>query len=258
MNKHSTTNFSEYLKNCIYFCIRTKLVFFIFSLVEIVDLLANLVDQLVRLFFLGKIFDINNNKLSKQILSISPYDYFFNFLSDSTKINEYISFNLYIIIIYIVLIIHFIIFFLSLPKYNYYTISNINENIYYKLVSNFYDYIFHRPLSLYAFDIFSREVMKLLFIKEYKIIEYILLFVYFFILIVIYIWNLVYVKKVNILVNFVFHNSCISYYPFDQFFGSKYDMVLLTIKLFIAINKNYEFYNGKSIDYIVLFNIFII
>ena len=258
MNKHSTTNFSEYLKNCIYFCIRTKLVFFIFSLVEIVDLLANLIDQLVRLFSLGKKFDINNKKLSKQILSISPYDYFFNFLSDSTKINEYISFNLYIIIIYIVLIIHFIIFFLSLPKYNYYTISNINENIYYKLVSNFYDYIFHRPLSLYAFDIFSREVMKLLFIKEYKIIEYILLFVYFFILIVIYIWNLVYVKKVNILVNFVFHNSCISYYPFDQFFGSKYDMVLLTIKLFIAINKNYEFYNGKSIDYIVLFNIFLI
>ena len=258
MDNRKTSHFCEYLKNSIYFCIRTKIIFFFLALLEYVDLITNLIDQLIRLFYSGKIFNINDNKLSKHFLIISPYNYFFNFLSDSAKIDAYLTYNFYIIIFYLVLIIHFIIFFFSLPKYHYNILTNINDNIYFKLVVNFYDYIFHRPLAIYAFDIFCREIMKLLFINEFSISEYLLLFVYFLILIIIYIWHVIYIKKVNIWTNFITYDSCISNYPFDNFYGSKYDLTLLTIKLFISINKNYEFYNGNKIDYIVLFNIFLI
>ena len=160
---------------------------------------------------------------------------------------------------FLVLFIHFIIFVLSLPINSYNKItSNIEKNIYYTIVVNFYNFIFYRPLAIYAFDLLSREVMQLLFLREYKIINYILLFVYFSLLIAVYIWYLIYIKNITIWTNTISFDESIKTFPFDHYSSSKYDVILLTIKLIIAVNKNYEYFNGKIIDYIILFNIFLI
>ena len=256
--KLTTTHFCEYLKYSISFCIRTKIFFFILTLLEFMDIITNLIDQIIRIYFFDKKFTIDDNKLSYQILIISPYNYFFDFLSKSSEINKLLSINLYLIIIYFVLIIHLIIFFYALPKNDYHIVSNIEPNIYYKIILNFYDYIFHRPMSIYAFDIISREIMKLLFDKDYNIAKYILLFIFSFALLFIFIWHIVYINKINIWNNFISAESSINFYPFDHFFGTKYDLILLSIKFFIAVNKNYEYFNNNKVDYIVLFNIFLI
>ena len=93
MDNRKTSHFCEYLKDSIYFCIKTKIIFFFLTLLEYIDSITNIIDQLIRLFYSGKIFNININKLSKHILIISQYTYFFNFLSDSVKIDAYLSYN---------------------------------------------------------------------------------------------------------------------------------------------------------------------
>ena len=257
MEKKTTSYFGEYLKYSIFLCIQTKIFFFLLSLLEIFDLITNLLDQIIRIFYKGKIFNINDDKLTKQILSASPYNYFFKYLSKTIKIEQYLSNNIYFMIFYFALIIHFIIFFLSLPIKDYNIVPKLERNIYYKIVVNFYNFIFYRIFTIYAFDLFSREIMKLLFIKEYKIIDYILLFVFFLFLITIYIWHLIYIQSITIWTNIIYFEKSISF-PFDNYFSSKYDIMLLTIKLIILINKNYYYFNGNIIDYIILFNIFLI
>ena len=257
MEKKLTTHLGEYLKYSIFLCITAKIFFFLLTLFEFVDLITNILDQIIRLFYKDKIFNINEDKLSKQILSASPYNYFFKYLSKKIKEDQYLSSNTYFMIFYFVLIIHFIIFFLSLTIKDYNTAPNLENNTYYKIVVNFYNFIFHRPLAIYAFDLFSREMMKLLFIKEYKIADYILLFVYFFLLIAIYIWHLIYIKNITIWTNIISPDKSRTF-PFDNYFSSKYDIILLTIKLIIAINKNYYYFDGNIINYLILFNIFLI
>ena len=259
MERKGTSYFCEYLKNTIYFTIKSKIFFFVISLIEVIDILSNLIDQATQLFYYNKQYIAEDRKLSRHFLKISPYHHFFKILSESSKVNEFITLNFYVLFFYLLLMIHFIVFYFSMPKNDFHIISNIKYNIYYKIVVNFYDFIFYRPLAIYGFDIFSREIMKLLlFIKEYNLIDYILLFIYVFFLIVIYIWHLEYIKRINIWTNFMSSNSSVSYYPFDIFFSCKYDIVLLTIKVIIAITKNYEFFRDNYIDYITLFNIFLI
>ena len=259
MKRKGTSYFCEYLKNSIYFSIKSKIVFFIITLFEITDIFTNVVDQVIKIFYYNKQYISEDRTLNRHFLQISPYHYFFKMLSKSSKTNDYITINIYCILFYILLMIHFIIFYFSMPKNDFHIISNIQYNIYYKIVVNFYDYIFHRPLAIYGFDIFSREIMKLLlFIKDYNIIEYILLFIYVFFLIIIYIWHLEYIRRINIWTNFMSSNCSVSYYPFDIFFSCKYDIVLLTIKLIISINKNYGFFKDNYVDYIVLFNVFLL
>ena len=258
MNTKDTSQFCEYLKYSIYYCFETKISFFIITFIEILDILTNLIDQIVRIFYYNETFSSEDSTLSRHLLKVSPYNYFFKYLSDSDKIGEYISINLYLIIVYFVFIINLIIFFLFLPKGDFYNISNIEGNLFYKINVNFYDYVFHRPLSIYGFDLFTREIIKLLFFKEYKITEYILLLIFFLVLISIFMWHIRYVKRVNVWVNFIFSNCSLKYYPFDYFFSCKYDIVLLAIKLILTINKNYEFYNDNKVDYITLFNIFLL
>ena len=258
MEKKKTSHFFEYLKISIFFCPSSKIWFFFITLIDIVDVFTNVIDQITRLFCFKQKYNIEENQLSKQLLTVSPYNYFFKALSNSINPAELLSLNFYFIIFYLILMIIFVVFFFSLPKSDFHIIENIENNKYYKIVVNFYDYIFHRPLAIYALDLFSREVMKLLFVKNYNLIDYIALFIYLILLIIIYAWHLEYIGKINSWTNFVSSNSSLNYYPFDYFFGSKYDTVLLTIKLLITLNKNYEYFNGNIVDYIDIFLIFLI
>ena len=62
MDNRKTSHFCEYLKYSIYFCIRTKIIFFFLALLEYIDLITNIIDQLIRLFYSGSIFNIKDNK----------------------------------------------------------------------------------------------------------------------------------------------------------------------------------------------------
>ena len=107
------SSFSEYFKRSVVFLIKTNLAVFIISIIEFVDLCTNVVDLTYQIFFYGKEYNYKDSKLSKLFLAISPYQYFFNYITDE-KTNSFFTRNILFIIIYAILFIWFLIYFLTI------------------------------------------------------------------------------------------------------------------------------------------------
>ena len=78
------SSFSEYFKRSVVFLIKTKLAVFLTSIIEFVDLCTNVVDLTYQIFFYGKTYNYKDSDLSRILLTISPYQYFFNFITSDT------------------------------------------------------------------------------------------------------------------------------------------------------------------------------
>ena len=65
MNSKDTSQFCEYLKYSIYYCFETKISFFIITLIEIIDILTNLIDQIVRIFYYDQTFSSEDSTFNK-------------------------------------------------------------------------------------------------------------------------------------------------------------------------------------------------
>ena len=96
--KVPNSSFSEYFKRSVVFLIKTNLAVFATSVIEFLDLCTNVGDLTYQIFFNGKEYNYKNTNLSKILLAISPYQYFFNYIS-SDKTESFFTRNILFIII---------------------------------------------------------------------------------------------------------------------------------------------------------------
>jgi len=167
------SHFSEYFKRSVVFLMKTQLAVFITSIIEFVDLCTNMVDISYQLFFFNKPYNYKEIKLSKIILTISPYQYFFNFVSshaDESGLNK----NYLFIIIYGALSIWFFSYFLLISNCNLDELNSF-QTLIQKISINIFDYIFYRILPIYGFDLFSREIMKICAKDSYNALDLVIL-----------------------------------------------------------------------------------
>ena len=246
-------HFSEYFKRSVVYLIKTKLAVFIISIIEFVDLCTNMVDLTYQIFFYGKEYDYKKVKLSKILLSASPYQYFFNFISNDES-NSHFTKNYLFIIIYAVLFIWYLGYFLSIKNCDLDSLSKFNVIIQ-KISINFFDFVLFRIIPIYCFDLFSREIMKICSKKDFDggYIDFVILFVALLFLGSLLILHITYYSKISVWTNFRIIESYFAYYPYDSFFSAKCDMIFCTLKCVISLEKNYVFYNNNKIDYIAEF-----
>ena len=156
--KVPNSSFSEYFKRSVVFLIKTKLAVFATSVIEFVDLCTNVVDLTYQLFFYGKEYNYKDTNLSKILLAISPYQYFFNYISDENT-GAFFTRNILFIIVYAILFILFLIYFLTIRNGDLDAMSALNKIIQ-KVSINIFDFLLYRVIPIYAFDLFGREIMK--------------------------------------------------------------------------------------------------
>ena len=245
------SHFSEYFKRSVVYLIKTKLAVFLISIIEFIDLCTNMVDVTYQVFFYGKEYNYRNINLSKILLSVSPYQYFFNFISSDTSKSS-LNRNYLFIIIYAVLFIWYLIYFLSIRNCDLDSMTKFNKIIQ-KISINFFDFVLFRIIPIYAFDLFSREIMKVCSEETNSYIDYIILFFALLFLGSLLILHIVYYSKISVWTNFRIIESYFAYYPYDSFFSAKCDMIFCTLKCVISLEKNYVFYNHDKIDYIAEF-----
>ena len=153
------SHFSEYFKRSVVYLIKTKLAVFLISIIEFVDLCTNMVDLSYQVFYYGKEYNYRNIKLSKILLSASPYQYFFNFIS-SENTSSFFTRNYLFILVYAVLFIWYLAYFLSIRNCDLDEMTRFNKIIQ-KISINFFDFVLFRIIPIYAFDLFSREIMRI-------------------------------------------------------------------------------------------------
>ena len=152
------SHFSEYFKRSVVYLIKTKFAVFITSIIEFIDLCTNMVDLTYQIFYFDKVYTYKNVKLSKILLAASPYQYFFNFIS-SQNTDSFFTRNYLFIIIYAAFFIWYLVYFFSIRNCDLDSLTAVNKIIQ-KLSINAFDFILFRIIPIYAFDIFSREIMK--------------------------------------------------------------------------------------------------
>ena len=242
------SHFSEYFKRSVVFLVKTQLAVFIISIIEFIDLCTNMIDVSYQIFYYNKTYDYKEIKLSKIILAISPYQYFFNFISDGK--DSGFTRNYIVIIIYAILLIWFLIYFFSIRNCSL-DLMNSFEKLIQKISINFFDYIFFRIFPIYVFDILSREIMKICSkgFNDYTYLDLIILFASLLVLLAILVLHLIYYARISVWSNFRIIESYFTHYPYDSFFSAKCDMIFCVLKFLIALNKNYIFYNQNIINY---------
>ena len=250
------SSFSEYFKRSVVFLIKTKLAVFLTSIIEFVDLCTNLVDLTNHIYFFGKEYNYKDSNLSKIMLAASPYQYFFNFITDD-KTSSFFTRNILFLIVYAVIFIWFLVYFLSIRNGDLDAMPTFNKIIQ-KISINVFDFILYRILPIYAFDILSREIMKSCLSENVGYLEYITLFIALAFFGTLLILHIQYYSKISVWTNFRIIESYFAYYPYDSFFSAKCDMIFCTMKCLIALEKNYVYYNGYKIDYVAEFFVVIL
>ena len=212
-----------------------------------------MVDLTYQIFFFEKTYNYKNARLSKILLAASPYQYFFNFISSENP-DSFFTRNYLFIIVYAAFFIWYLIYFLSINNCDLDSLTAVNKIIQ-KISINAFDFVLFRIFPIYAFDLFSREIMRVcskdISMESYT--EYIILFVALLALGALIILHILYYSKISVWTNFRIIESYFAYYPYDSFFSAKCDMIFCTLKCFIALEKNYVFYNNEKIDYIAEF-----
>ena len=254
--KVPNSSFSEYFKRSVVFLIKTKLAVFLTSIIEFVDLCTNLVDLTNHIYFFGKEYNYKDSNLSKIMLAASPYQYFFNFITDD-KTSSFFTRNILFLIVYAVIFIWFLVYFLSIRNGDLDAMPTFNKIIQ-KISINVFDFILYRILPIYAFDILSREIMKSCLSENVGYLEYITLFIALAFFGTLLILHIQYYSKISVWTNFRIIESYFAYYPYDSFFSAKCDMIFCTMKCLIALEKNYVYYNGYKIDYVAEFFVVIL
>ena len=246
------SHFSEYFKRSVVYLIKTKLAVFIISIIEFADLCTNMVDLSYQVFYFGKEYHYKNVTLSKILLAASPYQYFFNFISSDNS-NSAFNRNYLFIIIYAAFFAWYLSYFLSIRNCDLDEMPRINK-IFQKISINAFDFVLFRIIPIYAFDLFSREIMRVCSKEEINgCLDYIILFFALIILGALVILHILYYSKISVWTNFRIIESYFAYYPYDSFFSAKCDMIFCTLKCVISLEKNYLFYKNYKVDYIAEF-----
>ena len=243
--------FSEYFKESVIYIGKSKPFFFIMTSIELIELTTNLIDKITVLFRHNQIFSYKQSKLSTIVLTISPYHHFFSYMKDHSSGN--FSTNRIVMIIIAFLYLVFLLYFLQKRTKK----DENEENFYFiwlkRVLINFFDYFLFRLLPFYTLDVFTREIMIIAVKENHSTLDIILLFIYIVLLILISLFHIVFYNQICSWSNFKVINSYLKYYPYDNFFSSKFDTVSYFLKLLITLNQNYILCHGNYIDYIALF-----
>ena len=174
------SHFSEYFKRSVVYLVKTELAVFIISIIEFVDLCTNVIDLTNQVFYFNKIYNYKNFQLSKIVLAISPYQYFFNFLTE-VKNETGLTKNYLCIIVCAVIFIWFFAYFMMISNCDLDALPPFQIAIQ-KISINFFDFLLFRIIPIYSFDLFSREIMKVCSKDNYTPTDLIILFFALFIL----------------------------------------------------------------------------
>ena len=129
--------FSEYFKRSVIYLVKTQLAVFVISIIEFIDLLTNMIDISIQIFHLNSEYFYKNNKLSEIMLAVSPYQYYFNFMtggSDSGFTRNYLGF-----IVYFLLFVWYFAFFCTIRNCDLETLNGFTV-LFQKISINFFDY----------------------------------------------------------------------------------------------------------------------
>ena len=258
MNK-AKKYFSEYFKKSALHLGKSKFIFFIFTSIELIELTIYLIDKSAILFHYNHHFNYKLSKLSSIILKISPYHHFFEFIKEKNDD----TLNAILLVVIVILYLLFFIYFLNANKQQNYDedeeIEGKGKKIYLeKIAINFFDFILFRLLTLYSLDIIVHHIIINCSKSSSSALDYILLFLYLLFISIILSFHIVYYITICSWSNFKSIDSCLKYYPYDEFFSSKYEIIAFLIKLFITINQNYMLANNDFVDFISIFTSFII
>ena len=244
------SHFSEYFKRSVVFLMKTELAVFIISIIEYLDLCTNMIDISYQIFYFNDTYNYKEISLSNIVLMISPYQYFFNYISSNNNESGFTT-NFLFIIIYAVLAIWYFLYFLLISNCNLEEFNAL-QTLVQKISINIFDYILFRILPIYGFDVFSREIMRVCAkaTSEYTVTDLLILFAALFVLGFLTILHIIYYSKISVWSNFRVVESFFTHYPYDSFFSAKCDMIFCTLKCLIALNKNYLFYNNLKVNYI--------
>ena len=250
--------FSEYFKKSVLHLGKSKFIFFLLTSIELIEITTNLIDKATILFRHNKVFSYKVSKLSTIVLTISPYHHFFHYMKENMSGD--FSQNRLVLIIIVLLYILFFIFFLNINNKSQDTEQkkNIYKDWFEKLVINFFDYFLYRLLPFYTLDVYTREILYLCAKDSHTTVDIIILFICLIFLILVSFFHIIYYNQICTWSNFKVLDSDLKYYPYDQFFSSKFDTIFYIIKLLITLNQNYIFCHGDFIDYIALFTSFVI
>ena len=132
------SHFSEYFKRSVVFLVKTELAVFIISIIEFVDLCTNMIDVSYQIFYFNQTYNYKEIQLSKIILSISPYQYFFNYISDGD--GSGLTRNYIAALVYAVFLIWFFTYFLSINNCNLDLMGPV-EKLIQNISINFFDFV---------------------------------------------------------------------------------------------------------------------
>ena len=245
--------FGKYFIKSVIHLLKSKILFFIVSLIENIELLICLILFEEVFFYFNKNYFETKTYLKNILLEASPYSNYFNFQKKSDGIG--FDSNYITIVIYLSLLLLYYLYLFIGTKDGKKT-SNI-KNLLDKICINFFDLIFFRLLPLYGFDCITRGILRISAKESYKIID---IFIQF-ILIIVYFINIFthinYFRNVCIWNNFKVVNSYINLYPYDKFYSQKYDIIFFILKVLISLAQTYLEYNNNILNIIVIFITFI-
>ena len=250
------SHFSEYFKRSVVYLVKTELAVFIISIIEFIDLCTNMVDLTYQIFYFNKIYNYKDIKLSNIFLTVSPYQYFFNYMTEIKNETGFTR-NYLGIIICAVIFIWFFSYFMMINNCDLDSLSTF-QIIIQKVSINFFDFLLFRIIPIYSFDLFSREIMRICLKENYSVTDLVILFVGLFVLGGLLVLHLNYYSKISVWTNFRMIESYFTHYPYDSFFSAKCDMIFCTLKAIIVLEKNYLYYNDNKVDYICEFLVFLL
>ena len=238
--------------------VKSRFIFFIVSLYEIYEVTLAIVTQQNAFFLLNKNRMLNQSKLNKILIQISPYfiyckakDMNDNFTSSSSYNANY---NLAIVYLGLLLLFYLYLFFLTdktrTEKKDFRAIVD-------KVCINFFDFFLFRLAPLYGLDSIFRCIFDIVgedHLNILNIVLQIVLVCFLFFVIFTYIY---YFFNVCLWHNFFILNSYIHKYPYDFFLSKKYDIVMFILKLFICLNQTYVDYKDGNFNLITMFLSFI-
>ena len=169
------TYFGEYFKKSVLHLSKSKLIFLIISVIEFIEVLVCVLDLQDFFFFLNKNYYDAQARLSKILLSIIPYSYYFDYFI--TKDSSDFIFVYITILIYLFLFICFFAYLLYDTKESNEKIrlNSTLSNIIDKVCVNFLDLILFRLAPFYGINVVVREIFILLKLESYGTVEIVVL-----------------------------------------------------------------------------------
>ena len=250
---HNTNNyFSEYFKLSVLYLVKSKLMFFLLTSIELLELCVNIIDKTTTIFRHNQVFYYQVSQLSTIVLKLSPYHYFFHFMEGHSS-GEFSSNRICFIVIVLLYVVFFIFFFNA--KNQNEEVEKGNTYLFWikKIGINFFDYFLYRLMPIYTLDVLTREITMISAKTSFATLDIILLILFISFLLFVSFFHVIYYNQICSWSNFKVIDSCLKYYPFDQFFSSKFDTMCYFLKLLITLNQNYILFHNHYVDYIALF-----